>query len=280
MSNYNFPLFEFMNLETQSNCNRDCWFCPRTFDTSGLYLDAEGKRILKKMPTKKIIDILDQCQDLGFKGKVSTHHLSEPLLDKRIIEIANELRNRSMLPILNTNTDILRVKDDKIKEVDEIFEHVVIGIYDLVEDDEIEEEKKYWQSKFKKAKVFYSVIQPIKAKVHKPGDGAYPRTNVPYSKEMVVEKSTYPKSPCHRPIERILIHYDGSVGLCCEDHASEFNLGNAFDTPIKDIWYSKRHMQIVKNLIEGKRELYDLCKRCTMPGTTAPRGLNDYRNIY
>src|SRR5437867_9675727 len=92
------PLFERLLIESQSNCNRSCWFCPRTYDRSGKYLDAAGESLLNQMPTEKILDLLDQAQVLGFRGGVEFHHYSEPLLDKRNIMLAQEARRRGMKP--------------------------------------------------------------------------------------------------------------------------------------------------------------------------------------
>jgi 2-deoxy-scyllo-inosamine dehydrogenase (SAM-dependent)/8-amino-3,8-dideoxy-alpha-D-manno-octulosonate transaminase len=76
-------LFDRLLIESQSNCNRSCWFCPRTYDRTGKYLDAIGRSVLHQMPTDKILDLLDQARALGFRGHVAFHHYSEPLLDKR-----------------------------------------------------------------------------------------------------------------------------------------------------------------------------------------------------
>src|SRR5882724_13576203 len=83
-------LFERLLIESQSNCNRSCWFCPRTYDRSGKHLDETGRSVLKQMPTWKILDLLDQAQALGYRGAVGFDHYSEPLLDKRSITLAEE----------------------------------------------------------------------------------------------------------------------------------------------------------------------------------------------
>jgi hypothetical protein len=68
------PLFERLQIESQSNCNRACWFCPRTYDRTGKYLDATGKPVLRQMPTEKIIGLLDEARALGFRGRVGFYH--------------------------------------------------------------------------------------------------------------------------------------------------------------------------------------------------------------
>ncbi len=50
-------LFNYLNLEIQSNCNRSCWFCPRTYDTSSKYLDKDGKSVIKLILTDIMLDI-------------------------------------------------------------------------------------------------------------------------------------------------------------------------------------------------------------------------------
>jgi MoaA/NifB/PqqE/SkfB family radical SAM enzyme len=109
------PLFDRLLIETQSKCNRSCWFCPRTYDRSGKYLDSNGKSILNFMPTEMILALLDQASDLGFKGSVGFHHYSEPLLDDRNIQLAQEAKQRDMKPYLHTNGDLLK-SDDRLCE--------------------------------------------------------------------------------------------------------------------------------------------------------------------
>src|ERR1700756_3961159 len=90
------PLFERLLIESQSNCNRSCWFCPRTYDRSGKYLDRAGELVFNQMTTEKILDLLDEAQALGFMSGVGFHHYSEPLLDRRNIMLAQEARRRGM----------------------------------------------------------------------------------------------------------------------------------------------------------------------------------------
>src|SRR6058998_203504 len=96
------PLFERLIIESQSNCNRSCWFCPRTYDRSGKYLDDQGLAVLKQMRTEKILDVFDQAQALEFRGRVGFHHFSEPLLDKRNPMLAREAKSRGMVSYFHT----------------------------------------------------------------------------------------------------------------------------------------------------------------------------------
>jgi radical SAM protein with 4Fe4S-binding SPASM domain len=99
------PLFEQLCLESQSNCNRSCWFCPRTYDRTGKYLDPAGKSVIRAMPTEKILDVLDQARALGFRGLVGFHHYSEPLLDPRNVMLAREAQRRGLVPLDGVRLD-------------------------------------------------------------------------------------------------------------------------------------------------------------------------------
>src|SRR5215467_3839659 len=90
------PLFERLLIESQSNCNRSCWFCPRTYDRSGKYLSPTGDAVFNEMPTEKILDLLDQAKAMGFRGRVAVYQYSEPLLDKRSVMLGLEAIKRGM----------------------------------------------------------------------------------------------------------------------------------------------------------------------------------------
>jgi hypothetical protein len=51
----------------------------------------------------------------------------------------------------------------------------------------------------------------------------------------------------------------------------EFDLGNAFETSIEDIWFSKKHIQVIQDLRKGLRSKYSLCSKCPFP-PTPPQG--------
>ena len=74
-------LFQRVAIELQSDCNRDCYFCCRQSDTSGKRRTSEGIRVLKSMPTEKVIKLLDELESLSFKGYITFHHLGEAFLD-------------------------------------------------------------------------------------------------------------------------------------------------------------------------------------------------------
>ncbi|MBS1774023.1 MAG: SPASM domain-containing protein [Bacteroidetes bacterium] len=248
------PLFQRLLIELQSNCNRECFFCNRTFDTSGKRLDSNGKKIIKQMPTENVLRIMDEAVAMGFKGRVAFHHMSEPFLDNRIIDMAHEARRRGLRPYEHTNGDVLRNNKELCKEAARVFEYIKVGLYDYKNEDELNDEIAFWQDALQGTEVHFSL-----------GGVVFPRTSTPEDERMFRAKHSYENAACIRPLFRMIIHYDGNVALCCEDMTDMFDLGNAFHQPIQDIWYSEKHIGIVKDLQLGLRERYEACKNCPMP---------------
>ena len=264
-------LFERLQIESQSNCNRSCWFCPRTYDQSGKYLDAAGKSLFNRMPTQKILDLLDQAHALGFRERVGSHHYSEPLLDKRNTMLALEARRRGMKPYLHTNGDVLKHDDRLCEEVKKVYGLIVVGLYDYKTNEELEDAKRYWQERLAGANLKFSPIGLSGAR------SAYsigiPKALVPTDARMAIPDLTYTNASCHRPLIRMIIQYDGEMCHCCEDTHGSFDLGNVYQSSMEELWFSKRHQEIIEDLLAGARDKYDLCRNCPMsPTAPAPAG--------
>lgn len=253
------PLFERLQIESSAMCNRSCWFCPRIYDASGKYLDDAGNAVHHKMPTNIILGLLDQAQAIGFTGRVGFHHYSEPLLDPRNLDLAREARSRGMQPCLVTNGDVLKRSPNKCGKVCQVYDHIVIGLYDYESDEELDQEKAFWTKQLPVPRLEFSPIGPSTGRVH---SVVAPRAIVPHDARIRAPDLTYKNAPCHRPLIRMIVQHDGEVALCCEDVHGEFQLGTIYAESLEQIWQSERHIEIVQDLIAGNRENYDLCKCC------------------
>ncbi|WP_158241496.1 radical SAM/SPASM domain-containing protein [Novosphingobium sp. TH158] len=260
------PLFKRLLVELQSNCNRNCFFCNREFDTSGKRYDADRRKVIRRMPTEQAISILNQAQAMGFSGNVAFHHYSEPFLDDRIIDMAHAARERGMVPYEHTNGDVLRQDKALSRAAAEVFDHIVVGLYDYKSEDELREEMAFWEDRLAGTRLRFSL-----------GGDVFPRVMTPHDTRMFREKQTYPGAPCLRPLMRLIVHYDGMVPLCCEDMETRFDLGNAFSTGIADLWFSDRHVEIVKALKKGERHRFALCAQCPIPPVSSPTLLSRLR---
>jgi len=266
------PLFERLLIESQSNCNRACWFCPRTYDRSGRYLDSNGAAVLHRMPTETILDLLDQAQRLDFHGWVGFHHFSEPLLDDRNLLLAAEARRRGMRPQLHTNGDVLRRDAALCREVTRLYELIVVGLYDYATNEELAEAKRYWTERLAgAARLAFSPIGIAGARsAHSVG---IPKALVPSDPRMAIPDLRFAQAPCHRPLIRMIIQHNGDLCFCCEDTANLFSLGNVFTASLAQLWFSESHTRAVRDLIAGRREPYVLCRNCPQsPTGPPPRG--------
>lgn len=83
----------------------------------------------------------------------------------------------------------------------------------------------------------------------------------------------FTNAPCHRPLIRMLISYDGEMCNCCEDIAGAFQLGNIFEHTLELLWYAENHVKIVQDLRAGRRNLYPMCRNCPQaPSASSPVG--------
>jgi radical SAM protein with 4Fe4S-binding SPASM domain len=262
------PLFEQLCLESQSNCNRSCWFCPRTYDRTGKYLDDEGKSVIRTMPTEKILDVLDQAHELGFQGLVGFHHYSEPLLDPRNVMLAREAQRRGLVPWLHTNGDVLRRDERLRRDVSEVYGHIVVGLYDYETEEELEAEKRFWQARLPGVRLDFSAIGPGTARGRT--SMAIPRAVVPTDARMVVPDLTFRNGPCERPLIRMIIQWDGEVCNCCEDTSGAFGIGNVYRSRLEELWFSAHHVRVVEDLAAGRRDRYSLCRNCPLPPSSRP----------
>lgn len=273
MTSIDIPLFERLQIESQSICNRLCWFCPRTYDRSGKYLNQRGKNVLNRMPTVKVLDLLDQAQKLGFTGRVGFNFYSESLLDERTLIFAWEAKRRGMKPYLVTNGDRLKRENDLCEEVNRVYEYIVVGLYDYETNEELEEAKRYWESRLTCVNLDFSTIGRMGIKSAR--SIGIPRALVPSDVRMAIPDFMYTNAPCHRPLIRMIIQHDGEVSNCCEDICGAFNLGNVYSKSLEAIWFSEPHIQIMDDLVAGRREKYDLCRNCPQsPTGPAPAGKN------
>jgi radical SAM protein with 4Fe4S-binding SPASM domain len=218
------------------------------------------------MPTEVVLDLLEQARIMGFQGDVAFHFYSEPLLDKRNLFLAREAGAMGMKPYLHTNGDVLAGNPTLREEIVEVYDHVVIGLYDYRSESDLDAGKSRWLELLKGVDVRFSYIPPD-ASSGLPNMGI-PRALVPTDARMSVPDLKFQNAPCHRPLLRMLIRYDGEMANCCEDAFTEFGLGNIRDHSLEELWFSDRHLEIVSDLQQGNRQKYPLCSNCPL----APSG--------
>src|ERR1700761_2235703 len=132
-------------IEITSHCNRDCWFCPRFGDRSGKRKRADGSPVIAFMPTEHVLSLMQQAWDMGYRGRMNFHHLSEPYVDKRLHFFAREARKIGSGCLIHTNGDVLRQSEKLAREAVELWDDITIGLYDYPTEAERIAEEVFWQ---------------------------------------------------------------------------------------------------------------------------------------
>lgn len=83
----------------------------------------------------------------------------------------------------------------------------------------------------------------------------------PY-RDVRAREAVFP-NPCSRIYTQIDIRVNGDVGVCCRDPESTYVLGNAFEEPVRDIWYGEKARAFRGAHRAGEIEM---CKTCTWEG--------------
>ena len=176
-----------------------------------------------------------------------------------------------MKPYIHTNGDVLKHDDALCEEVKRVYGLIVVGLYDYETNEELEATKHYWQERLAGANLRFSAIGLLgRRSTYSVG---VPKALVPSDPRMVAPDLTFANAPCHRPLIRMIVQHDGEVCNCYEDRDAAFMLGNVYQNSLAELWFSDRHIQVVSDLIAGRREKYNLCRNCPLPPTgPAPDG--------
>jgi len=67
--------------------------------------------------------------------------------------------------------------------------------------------------------------------------------------------------PCYSPWLEVYIQWYGGVRLCCEFYSRQYDLGNLFKTPFKEIWNDKPMQQIRVLFAKGQTN-FPVCAAC------------------
>lgn len=245
-------LFSELNIETCSDCNRTCPTCERN---SYPYPAAlAGREAHHEMPSDLVRSLIDQAADLGHTGTVCIQHYNEPLLDPRIGEFGAYAKAKGCFSevYLNTNGDL--ITPERAALLDGSFDRFNIALYGPGKD----ERKARLLAMFQRTSLTFT-------------DGSHVVTHYSPFTNREHEIENCRMEPCEREAQmRLILAWDGSMLMCCDDIAGECGLGNAHDTALRDLWFSPRHVAILTALgRRGGRYAFPLCYNC-------PRGNNPF----
>ena len=232
------PLFEAVEIETTTICNRKCSYCP----------NATITRPAKNMDEALFRSIIDSLKEIDFSGRVSPHFYGEPLVDKRILRLLAYTREKlpNALIKLFTNGDLLTY-ELFLKLLDAGVDVVRIAQHDpeppktLVETlRRIKENGLMWHVEYVK---YYNNEKDL---TNRGG--------------LVDVKPSKRKIFCDY-VSCATVDYEGNVLLCCQDFLSKHRFGNLKKEKLVDVWNNARYKALRDKIKCGMWPL-EICRVC------------------
>lgn len=282
-----FPIH--LDAESTRKCNLRCPMCPRTIKLERgepLEEDDMDFRLYKK--------IIDEGSENGLRS-VKLSYLGEPLLCKDLPKMVKYAKEKGIIDVmLNTNgvplTEGMSEKlieagldklfisfDSPIKEryesirVGAKFEQVIENMKTLVRmRDEQGLRTPVTRVSMVKMKENAHEI-PEYVKLWEPIVEIVAMVDYvnPQGKDLkdrsAIQLKSHPTFVCSQLYQRIFVHYNGKIGLCCTDYDAEMGLGNAWTDSIKEVWTGKKMQEIRELHNSGKWREVPLCAKCHLP---------------
>lgn len=237
-----FPVFQQVLIETRTDCNNHCLFCPHAFN----------KKPLGIMEWNCYVTIIDQLCEMNYNGRVALMLSNEPLLDDRLEDMIVYAKSKSQRLFLDitTNGRLLTVE-----LVDQLFK---LGLDNININDYRGDRDKY-------PRKLSAYLEPIYATY-----GNNPKVSFKYRRldESLPNYAgnipqTFSKEDfgfCNYPFRKLTIAYNGDVLLCCDDFMYDTCFGNIMSDKLINCWNSPELNAIRLSLLDDKR--IGLCKHC------------------
>lgn len=241
-SNDAFPDFTQVLIETRTDCNNHCPFCPHAFNDKPLGI----------MSIECYQRIIDQLCEIGYNGRVALMLSNEPLLEDRLeymIEYANSKSSRLFIDI-TTNGRLLT-----LDMVDHLFE---IGI-DNINVNDYRGDRTSFPNKLSSNLVpIYEAYSnnPKISFIKRRFDETLPN----YGGNIPQDYEANDFGFCNFPFRKLVISFTGDVLLCCNDFMYATKFGNVMEQNILDCWHCESFNKIRNELLNNNR--VGLCSKC------------------
>ena len=241
-ANGNYPMFSQVLLETRTDCNRKCKFCPQ----------AHFSRPLKSMDWDVFTKVIDELAEMEFSGRVAMYMTNEPLIEPRLMEMIKYARNKSARFFIDITTN---GKNLSSKLLDEFF----LSGLDNININDYRSDRKSSPDKISKS--LEKTIRDFKS-----------NPKVTYNKRSTVEVlSNYAGTIkdsnrkllsefCNYPFRKLAISAEGNIILCCNDYTYKTNFGNVVSESLSNIWNSEALNNYRNNLLNEIR--VGICNGC------------------
>lgn len=230
--------FSQIEIETNTNCNRACRICPV----------RSAPRRGGLMEDSLYATLLDQLEEMDYRGRLAPLFYNEPFLDSRLANLMAKAREKLPLAeILVYTNGSLATAQNLAELVEAGVDGIIISQYqDNVGRDDARPLLKSLDPKIRRH-VRYRILteeDPLSNR------GGLVRVRNPTGKNVCFQAST-----------NAIVDYRGNVVLCCNDYQTTHVFGNIKNASIVEIWNKKEFKQVRAELRRGIFE-WEMCKEC------------------
>jgi len=246
----NIPKPLIVSIETINRCNSTCDFCPANRNAD--------KRPFAKMSDETFKKIIQDLKEWGYEGMVSLYVNNEPLIDPRIIEFHQYVKEQLPKCQIKFFTNGLLLSLDKFKEIIKYVDYMTINNYGETTQlhqniEEIYQEVKKDSAHYQDKKIVINVRYIHDVLTNRAGEAPNKKATFEIVKE-----------PCLFPYTDMTIFANGNAGICCNDATEKTNLGNVMQESMEQIWKKQQGMcySFVREKIKKGRDGLPFCKYC------------------
>lgn len=258
-------MFNFLNIELTSRCNKSCWMCGRR------KMEIEYPELCSwgDMP----FDMLEAISRQVPRGTVvQFHNNGEPTLYPRLRDAFRLFPD--CIKQFNTNGKLL------VERAHEIIGAVDVLTVSVVKDDPEGEEQIKTVEQFlrlkknKRPQMVYRLLGGVDNGIWELFPGMVVRRvlhdargSFCYEKKVVLPETGI----CNDLLTRLSIDRRGDIFLCVRfDPGGSLKIGNVLEMSLRSAWESKKRRVYIKNHVNFRRDLCPGCDKCEYYGI--PRG--------
>lgn len=237
-----FPIFRQVLIETHTDCNNHCKFCPHAFN----------KKTLGIMSWECYKQIINQLSDINYNGRIALMLSNEPLLEERMEEMIVYARQKSPRFFLDMTTNGTLLTVDKL---DKFFK---LGLDNININDYRSDRDKYPEKWSKYIEPIYSAYwnNPKVSFQKRKTDETLPN----YAGNIPQKFNPKEFGFCNYPFRKLTIAFNGDILLCCDDFMYNTFYGNVQKDKLIDCWNNPELNKIRLSLLNNNR--IGLCERC------------------
>lgn len=237
-----FPIFRQVLIETRTDCNNHCKFCPHAFN----------KKTLGIMSWECYKKIIDQLSDINYNGRIALMLSNEPLLEERMEEMIVYARQKSPRFFLDMTTNGTLLTVDKL---DKFFK---LGLDNININDYRSDRDKYPEKWSKYIEPIYSAYwnNPKVSFQKRKTDETLPN----YAGNIPQKFNPKEFGFCNYPFRKLTIAFNGDILLCCDDFMYNTFYGNVQKDKLIDCRNNPELNKIRLSLLNNNR--IGLCERC------------------